>query len=89
MSYNGLNAVYNHVSIKHTECNYITIGDDHTNNIEGFWSLLKRGIIGIYHYVSPKHLHRYCNKFVYRYNTRKISDVARFEDCFKQVNNVR
>ena len=88
-SYNGLNAVYNHVSIKHTEGNYITIGDDHTNNIEGFWSLLKRGIIGIYHYVSPKHLHRYCNEFGYRYNTRKVSDVARFEDCFKQVNNVR
>jgi len=88
-SYNGLNAVYNHVTVKHTENNYITVGEDHTNNIEGYWSLLKRGIIGIYHYVSPKHLHRYCNEFGFRYNTRKVSDVVRFEDAFKLVNNVR
>ncbi len=87
-SYNGLNAIYKHVSIKHTEGNYITIGDDQTNNIEGYWSLLKRGIIGIYHFVSPKHLHRYCNEFGYRYNTRKVSDVARFENCFNEVNNL-
>lgn len=88
-SYNGLNQVYNHITVKHTENNYITIGEDHTNNIEGFWSLLKRGIIGIYHYVSPKHLHRYCNEFGHRYNTRQITDVVRFEDAFKLVNNVR
>lgn len=85
-SYNGLSAVYNHITVKHTENNYITVGDDHTNNIEGFWSLLKRGIIGIYHNVSPKHLHRYCNEFGYRYNTRNIKDVIRFEDTFKLVD---
>jgi transposase-like protein len=88
-SYNGLAKTYNHVTVKHTENNYITIGDDHTNNIEGYWSLLKRGIVGIYHYVSPKHLHRYCNEFSYRYNTRKVSDVVRFEDAFKLVHNGR
>ncbi|MDB5136012.1 MAG: family transposase [Mucilaginibacter sp.] len=55
-SYNGLSANYNHVTIKHTDGNYITIGDDHTNTIEGFWSLLKRGIIGIYHNVSTYQL---------------------------------
>ena len=88
-SYNGLSSVYNHITVKHTENNYITVGDDHTNNIEGFWSLLKRGIIGIYHTVSPKHLHRYCNEFGYRYNTRKVSDVVRFEDAFKLVDNKR
>jgi transposase-like protein len=86
-SYNGLARTYNHITVKHTENNYITIGEDHTNNIEGFWSLLKRGIIGIYHYVSPKHLGRYCNEFGYRYNTRKLSDVTRFEDAFKLVHN--
>jgi transposase-like protein len=88
-SYNGLSRTYNHIQVKHIENNYVTIGDDHTNNIEGFWSLLKRGIIGIYHTVSPKHLHRYCNEFGYRYNTRKVSDVNRFEASFKLVNNVR
>jgi transposase-like protein len=85
-SYNGLSKTYNHVAIKHTEGNYVTVGEDHTNCIEGFWSQLKRGIIGIYHNVSPKHLHRYCHEFGYRYNTRKIKDVVRFEDAFKRVN---
>lgn len=88
-SYCGLSANYTHVAIKHTEGNYITIGDDHTNTIEGFWSLLKRGIIGIYHQVSPKHLHRYCHEFGYRYNSRQLKDVVRFEDAIKNVNGKR
>ncbi len=88
-SYNSLAANYQHVAIKHTEGNYITIGDDHTNTIEGFWSLLKRGIIGIYHQVSPKHLHRYCHEFGYRYNTRPVKDVVRFEDAIKNINGKR
>jgi transposase-like protein len=88
-SYNGLSANYQHVAIKHTDGNYITVGEDHTNTIEGFWSQLKRGIIGIYHNVSPKHLHRYCHEFGYRYNTRSINDVTRFEYAFNKINNVR
>jgi transposase-like protein len=88
-AYSNLAANFQHVSIKHTDGNYITIGDNHTNTIEGFWSLLKRGIIGIYHQVSPKHLHRYCNEFTFRYNSRLVKDVVRFEDSFAQVNNVR
>jgi transposase-like protein len=87
--YNGLATQYDHVTVKHTENNYVTIGDDHTNCIEGFWSLLKRGIIGIYHNVSPKHLHRYCHEFGYRYNTRKIGDVIRFDDAIKNINGKR
>jgi transposase-like protein len=74
----------NHTIIKKNRHNYITdnyITDSyfHTNNIEGYWSLLKRGIIGIYHQVSPKHLQRYCDEFAARYNTRKIADNERFE----------
>ena len=88
-SYNGLSKTYNHVAIKHTEGNYVTVGEDHTNCIEGFWSLLKRGIVSIYHQVSPKHLHRYCNEFGYRYNSRQVKDVVRFEDAFKKVDNRR
>ncbi|MBD1364461.1 IS1595 family transposase [Mucilaginibacter sp. ZT4R22] len=88
-SYLGLSKNFDHVSIKHTDGNYITVGDEHTNTIEGFWSLLKRGIIGIYHQVSHKHLHRYCDEFSYRYNTRGVVDVIRFEDAIKRVNNAR
>ena len=88
-AYNGLNKFYNHVTVKHTENDYRTTGLDHTNTIEGFWSLLKRGIIGIYHQVSPKHLHRYCNEFGFRYNSKDIKDVVRFEDAVTKIANAR
>lgn len=61
----------------------------HTNTIECFFSQQKRGIYGIYYQVSPKHLHRYCDEFGYRYNTRQIKDVTRFEDAVKNVSNTR
>jgi transposase-like protein len=78
-SYAGLARDYNHTTVKHSEGQYVVDRVFHTNNIENFWSLLKRGIIGIYHNVSPKHLHRYCNEFGFRYNSRKIKDTTRFE----------
>ena len=56
----------------------------HTNSIEDFWSQLKRGIIGIYYLVSPKHLPKYCKEFVFRYNTRKESDSNRFNAFLQQ-----
>src|SRR5207302_991621 len=46
-------------------------GEIHTNSIEGFWGLLKRGIMGQYHKVSIRHLHQYITEFCYRYNHRK------------------
>ena len=45
-------------------------GDVHTNTIEGFWSLVKRGIGGVYHAVSAKHLQGYLNEYAWRYNHR-------------------
>lgn len=54
-------------------------GDIYTNTIEGFWSILKRGIIGIYHHMSKKHLQLYANEFAFRYNTRQISEGSRFK----------
>ncbi len=78
-AYRGLDRLYTHLTVNHEEGNYVTGKTIHTNTIEGFWSQLKRGIVGIYHYVSPKHLHRYCNEFGFRYNSRKIKDTTRFE----------
>ena len=77
-SYNSIRGEYKHVVIKHNEGEYVR-GAFHTNNIENFWSLLKRGIYGIYHQVSRKHLDRYCQEFAFRFNTRKIKDVDRFD----------
>ena len=81
LSYNGIGSFFKeHISVKHTEGSYKTVGHKHTNNIEGFWSQLKRGIIGTYHYVSPQHLHRYCAEFETRYNGREIGNINRFMD---------
>ena len=91
-SYVGLNKKYNHITVKHTEGGYITtIGDHkfHTQNIENFWSIFKRGYIGIYHYMSKQHLHRYCTEFGYRYNTRQQPSVERFEDALSKVSSAR
>ena len=55
-------------------------GPFHTNTIEGFFSLLKRGIIGTYHHVSEQHLARYCAEFDFRYNTRKLDDAERADE---------
>ncbi len=72
---NGTN--YQHQVVNHKQGYYATNGFS-TNALEGFWSLLKRGIYGIYHQVSPKHLNKYCDEFTYRYNTRKQKDAERF-----------
>lgn len=80
-SYHGIGATYNHVIVKHEDGGYVTYEGDnqfHTQNIENFWSQLKRGYIGIYHYMSPKHLHRYCNEFAVRYNLKDITNISRF-----------
>jgi len=61
---------YEHRRIAHAEKVYV-VGDVHTNTIEGFWSLLKNGIRGVYHSVSSKHLQSYINEYAFRYNHRK------------------
>lgn len=75
---------YEHVIINHTEGQY-KIGVHHTNSIENYWSLLKRGIHGIYHQVSPQHLQRYCDEFAFRFNRRKLSDGFRWNLVFHQL----
>lgn len=57
----------------------ISAGKVHTNNVENFWGVMKRGLHGIYHQVSFKHLQRYCDEFAFRYNNRDITDGQRFE----------
>lgn len=76
---------YFHVSVNHIQGEYVR-GAFHTNGVENYWSLLKRGIYGIYHKVSVKHLQRYCDEFTARYNTRDIKDHERFEWTIQHSN---
>ena len=62
-------------------------GSIYTNTIEGFWSLLKRGIVGIYHFTTRKHLQKYVDEFVFRYNTRQISTQNRFNYLLSNLEN--
>jgi transposase len=73
-TYNFLGqAGYHHERINHSEKVYVS-GDVHTNTIEGFWSLVKRGIGGVYHSVSKKHLQDYLSEYAWRYNRRNDSE---------------
>jgi len=63
-----------HEVIKHTANEYVR-GNVHTNSVESFWALLKRGIVGTYHNVSKKYLPLYLNEFQFRHNHRKNPDI--------------
>lgn len=85
-AYKTLSDIYGHEMVNHSEGEYV-VGACHTNTIEGFWSLLKRGIIGIYHNVSEKHLDAYVDEFEYRYNTKDITCVERFDNMLSLSNS--
>jgi len=77
MSYQGLNQDFIHKTIDHAE-SYVD-GQVHTNGLENFWSLLKRGLKGTYVNVEPFHLFRYLDEQVFRYNNRTaLNDGERF-----------
>jgi transposase-like protein len=80
--YNGLGKRFKHIIINHSDGIYVENGFT-TNGIENYWSVLKRGIYGIYHSVSRKHLQRYCDEFSFRYNSKHITDDERFENSVK------
>jgi len=75
-SYSGLEQEYIHKVIDHAEC--YAKGHVHTNGLENFWSLLKRGIKGTYVSVEPFHLFRYLDEQAFRFNERKDNDAGRF-----------
>ena len=75
-SYSGLEQDYIHNVINHAEC--YAKGHVHTNGLENFWSLLKRGIKGTYVSVEPFHLFRYLDEQSFRFNERKDNDAGRF-----------
>lgn len=73
-SYKGLHLVYPHSTVNHSEGEYVR-GLVHTQNLDSFWALLKRGILGTYHSVSRKYLPLYLNEFAFRHNNRNNEDM--------------
>lgn len=83
--YIGLEWLYDRATVNHSKGEYGR-GQAHTNTIEGVWALLKRQIIGIHHFVSAKHLHRYFAEATWRYNRRDVPDALRIGDFLTRVD---
>ena len=78
-----------HGTVNHSIEEYVRGGFWHTNTVENYYSILKRGITGIYQHVSPKHLKRYVGEFDFRYNERSISDSERADKALKGITGKR
>jgi len=86
--YAQLHKNYLHLSINHSANQYVN-GLAHTNGIENFWSQMKRGIDGIYHSISFKHLQAYVDEYSLRYNTRQSKTQGRFDSILSNVSGKR
>lgn len=72
-SYLGLGADYDHESVNHRDREFVRDGVT-TNGIESVFAVLKRGLIGVYHHASEKHLHRYVDEFAFRLNEGNVKN---------------
>ncbi len=73
-------------SINHSDKVYVS-GDAHTNGIESFWALFKRGYHGVYHWMSPKHLQKYVDECAFRLNRRGEQMNAVFADVVERATD--
>jgi len=86
-SYRGLADAYEHGIIDHAQA-YVN-GDIHTNGLENFWSLFKRGLKGTYVHADPAHLFRYLDERLFTYNLRNLTDAERFTEVLGAVTDRR
>ncbi|QQR86416.1 MAG: IS1595 family transposase [Flavobacteriales bacterium] len=90
LAYKGVEKTFRHLVVKHGKGEYVTYhptGEySSTNGMEGYWSLLKKGLNAVYHSVSPFHLQQYVNEYSARYNQRKQSNQERFDNALKQAD---
>lgn len=86
--YRHMKRDFTHEVVNHGKDEYVR-GPFHTNTVEGYFSILKRGVTGTYYHLSEAHLHRYCTEFDFRYNTRKDNDFERSEKALKGITGKR
>ncbi|MGC1178404.1 MAG: IS1595 family transposase [Methyloceanibacter sp.] len=84
--YRGLGKRFRHHTVNHSAGQYVKHYFAHVNGIEGVWSLLKRQVYGIHHWVSRKHLHRYIDEAVWRFNRRKVVDGHRVSEFLSRAD---
>ena len=77
-----------HKRVYHTIYEYVR-GEAHTNTIEGYFSIFKRGMKGVYQHCSEGHLHRYLSEFDFRYNTRDLEDTERAAKALQGIEGKR
>jgi transposase-like protein len=77
-----------HYVVNHAQGEYSRGGID-TNTAESYFALLKRGVIGSFHHVSKKHLHRYCDEFSFRWSQRELTDADRRDEAVKGAEGKR
>jgi transposase-like protein len=99
-AYASIGWTYNHKLVNHSKGEYVKEGElnfregrvavkIHTNTIEGFWGLVKRGVYGVYYWVSAKHLQRYLGEYSFRYNTRDLHNSERFVEFLSGLANTK
>ncbi len=77
-----------HRTVVHSHHEYVR-GEAYTNTIEGYFSIFKRGMKGIYQHCGERHLHRYLNEFDFRYNNRELTDSERRDEALKGIEGKR
>lgn len=90
-AYTGIGKEYHggHHTVNHSVFQYVRPGNIHTNTVESYFSLLKRGIMGTFHHISRQHLVQYCGEFAFRWNYKKATDTDRVTAMLKTVSGKR
>ena len=85
-SYSKIGSLYPHAAVRHGRGEYVRDGVIHSNSMESFWALFKRGYYGTYHHMSDKHLQRYVNEFTYRFDAREKEPKEVFDNVIFDIS---
>jgi len=87
-TYKSVGEEFRHSVIRHDLGDY-SRGEVHTNTVESFFALIKRGVYGTFHNISKEHMHRYISEFCFRWNTRKMDDGQRLQAAIRAAEGKR